>query len=389
MKTQLLLLVLLVLLLQGCKTGNNETVIQKVFDINTENFSEGSLEDYFTLDKIIPLDTCKGAYLNSGFAASIIFLQNKMIVNDYSPAIKVFDKETGKLYKIINRAGRGPEEYAENIRFVLKNGEYFVARAYNKDLMFYDIDGNFIKKDQRYRDVKMNNANDLDYLPDGNSLLYKGLVGLYNHKDSKLPYYSTQLVDKDGKILKEMLEIPSTMPVVVIMSSWPSFSKYKDEMYLTAVNENKIFKYNYADSLFIPLYTLNIDNIDFYGKLAVARDSKSLLSFMKETYNIRIVSITDRYLVVSSSSQGLEKSICLVIDKKTGDYKLFDAKQKSGIGCGHMLNNSEGLLINLVSYTDLLDKEGNLLDIPLVKQIQKVTPLHENMNAVLCFYNEK
>lgn len=383
----LLLLISLVLFLQGC--SSNRDIEHKHFDINTDDVSAVKLDDFFKLKQVIPLDSCKDAFLDAGYITNLMFVKDKMVMSTYrDPQIRVFNQD-GTLYKAINRAGRGPEEYSDMVNIVVQDDDLLIVAGFAGERMYYDVDGKFIKKNEAVKDA-LQFSEDFFNLPDGNFLVYKGLRKLMLRKDLNEPYYSANLVSKEGKVLRNLVERSvNTPPAFFVSPGSSSFYQYKNEVYLAPMTENTIYQYSWKDSLLQPIYSFTFNHIDFIGKLEAAKDNAALGKFTSEVYFTAIMGVTENYMVISAFCQGIRQGYVILFNKKRGEYQLIDDKAYKGVNCGRVLRNSTGRLITAVTYQDLVDKEGTLLDIPLVKQIQKVTPLHENMNAVICIYDEK
>lgn len=386
MKTTYLLLVLL---LAGCASNTGSGVLEhKILDINTSQITEGSFDDHFVLKEMIVLDTCREAVFDNSFVNYVYQIKDKLVLNDNSPRIMVFDRKTGKIHKKIDRVGRGPEEYSQRASISIQDGEYIVMKGFDGDLMYYDVDGNFIKKNPATNDLLYRTSQShIELLNNGNILVYCGLVGLAIHKSDMGPYYSARLLAPDGKLLKGMVERSINTPRLTFSSTSSIFYKNKEEFFLTPFSENTIYQYHPADSLLKPIYTFNINGLDFKAEMEKTPPTgDGAMAFSKKVHFIILESVTDRYLIVNAISMAEKgKAITMLINRKNGEITNYLSKDI----CGSFVRNGFGQHVRFFNYGDLTDKEGNLLDLPIVAEIQKRTTIDENMNGVLCIYEEK
>lgn len=379
MKTTYLLLVFL---LAGCASDTGSGVLEhKILDINTSQISEGSFDDHFVLEEIIPLDTCREAVFRNTSVNYVYQMKDKLVLNSSSPQILVFDRKAGKFYKKMERVGRGPEEYSERARISIQDGDNIVVRGYNGDLMYYDVDGNFVKKNSALKEKFL--FSEAELLPGGNVLVYAGLSA---PKKEGEPYYTAFIFSPEGTQLKGMIERDGKTPKVAFTTGWSQFYTYEKEIFLAPYTENTIYQHSPADSLFKAIYTFNFNGFDFKQRLTQVSDNNTLQSFMQEAMMMYLAGITPCYLIVETTSKGIRSDrVCMLIDRRTGEIKVYPDKDISG----SLIRNSLGKLMRLYTYRDLTDREGNLLDLPIVAQIQQLTAIDENMNGVLCIYDEK
>lgn len=356
-----------------------------ILHINTDKISGGSPGDHFKIKEMIVLDTAKAALLNAGQVGNIMFIKDKILVSDFSPVIKIFDRKTGKLYKAIDRSGRGPEEYASRQRFFLQEGDLFIARGDDKSLMYYDIEGNFIKK-ERVPD-RVSAISEVVNLPAGDLLVNNGLIPLLRRKDKEKPCYGVTLFSAGGDTLKQMLEIPATFPGAPLISSIPAFYRHKDEILFMPLTDHVIYKYDSPERSFTPLYTLNYDDIDFRRVMegSGAASGNDKLNFINELFMGFMCYCSDKSILFVASCRNREKSIYVMIDRKTGEYRVYDEKNDEVLP-GELIPNQEGLLVQYLSYSALTDKEGHPKETPLVEEIQKHMAIDENTNGVLVIY---
>ncbi len=145
MKNQIKTLAIILFLMEGL-TGCNQSVTQDEFitiDV-TADYPEKELilQDFMDVE-YIPLGT--DSFVTQ---AGVLAIGNKYILTrnwSRDGDIFVFDRNTGKGIRKINRMGRGPEEYEMISRVVLDedNDELFVNCPISKKLFVYDLLGNY------------------------------------------------------------------------------------------------------------------------------------------------------------------------------------------------------------------------------------------------------
>lgn len=377
----LILGVLLVQLLCTCKKPTDVYV-----QLNTSDISDNILlSQNFRLKEIIVLDTIPEAYCNTDKINNLLFIDNNIIVSEYaSPNINVFDRTTGKLNRNISRAGRGPEEYSHNNRIVLQDNKSIIAENYNGFLNFYNVNGEYLK--QTSAPVAKNKMNEFMITSDGNFLISKELVGLYTHTDNLNPYYSAILVSEAGIELKGSIERPTNVPKLLIKSIPSTFFQYDSDIYLSPLTENSIYKYNTKDSVFIPMIKFIIDGIDVETELL--KENFDPVSFLNKYDRLYIQAITKSYYIISLNNTSKNRMLYLVINKKNNKVNTFLNDNSVDMLRGRFVRNSEGFLVQIITYHDLVNKAGELIDSELIKLIDKKTKVGENTNAILCVYEE-
>ena len=356
-------------------------------NIDTSNLSaEDLLESKFKLKEIIVLDSVAQALCKTDRVNNLLFIDNKLVVSEHgsSGGVKIFDRESGKLLNVINRAGRGPEEYASNKRYLFQSGDSLIIESQDGSLNYYNVNGEFLKKNQ----AKIAKSMMWEYMVNnnGNFFLSKELVGLYTHKDKDLPYFSVELISKDGETLKGSIERDQNSLKLMIMSIATTFYNFKDDIYLSPLTKNSIYKYNDKDSTFNLQYKLKIDgeDIDNY----ILDKNIDPLSFVNSTYRLYITAITQDYIVASLSNKSKKQRYNLLIEKHSSNHYLTSDSDNIDINLGRLIRNSEGYLIQLIDYEDYATCE-NVEESKLFAAIKKKANITENTNAVLCIYEER
>ena len=149
MKKQSILLAANLLILMGCGGDKSATDSLVTIDV-TANYPKNELilQDFMDVD-YIPLETTDD-FVTRG---KVMDVGKKFVLvsNAREGDILIFDRETGKSIKKINRKGQGPEEYLMLINLILDeaNGEMFANDGPSSKIQVYDLEGNF-KRTLRY-----------------------------------------------------------------------------------------------------------------------------------------------------------------------------------------------------------------------------------------------
>lgn len=383
MKNLLLIIVIIPLITLCSPKGDIE---EQILQINTSSdISDEDLSSKFKLKEIIVLDTVKSSYLNPNKINSIIFADNKIIVSEYeAPTINFFDRKSGKLIETINKFGRGAGEYSHKKRYILLSDDKLAVESISGNLNYYNLQGDYLS--QTPEPVALNSMNEYVLTKDNNILISKELVGLYSHKDNSKPYYSAALISPSNEILKESIERPTTSPKLLIKSVISRFYKYDDDnIYLSPITQNTIYKYSYRDSTFKAEYKLIVNGEDVDELLK--NNNLNHFEFQNMRSTQYITSITPRYIILGLSypKKGLYN---LLINKKSSQFELVEVDNSKDIHFGRFIQNNIKKLVQIVSYSDLIDDDDKVIDSELTELIKEKGNINENMNLVICIYDE-
>jgi hypothetical protein len=162
----------------GCKESETNHLI--TVDV-TKSYPEKELilQDFMDVE-YIPLET-NDEFITQGVVMAIgnkyILVKNRSNDGD----IFVFDRNTGKALRKINKMGKGPEEYSHLTDIILdeQNNELFVNCLKSKKILVYDLFGNFKRS--------FNHAEDTRY------------VNVFNYDNENLIGYNELTLYKDGE----------------------------------------------------------------------------------------------------------------------------------------------------------------------------------------------
>lgn len=134
----------------GCGSGSEVVNVEESKKANFQSFQldvEGESISFAELiDKIeiTRLEETEESLL--GYVLQVEFFKDKMVIPGTDGNINIFSK-TGEFLKGINRKGDGPEEYSGWNDFWLE-GDTLNLYNYRKSIIRYDLEGNFISRDQ-------------------------------------------------------------------------------------------------------------------------------------------------------------------------------------------------------------------------------------------------
>lgn len=369
----------------------------KVLDVNIDfhQISNASFSDYYTLEKIIPLETNDSSIFDSDYIDEYIFCNNKIFVGvDEGKDIKVFGAN-GKYLYTINRSGNGPEEYGPEYRSIYLVDSLLLVRNYNGIMLYYDLSGNYIKKMKNPLEVW---SNQVGLLPDGNFIVNLEINGLvkYQFDDSlsKKPYYSVHIYSPNGKLLKTLLEQPKYNINISILSSYKGFYNDGITVWMAPYIDNQIYQYNASDTTLIPIFRVNIEGIDFSSDLNLLKDNKNAIKFLNRKGSYYLIAATQNYLCLDVLGDE-DKHYFGIINKTTARVVLFDMKNNMDNVNNLIINNIAASNLNnhivvQIGYYQLVDKNNQLINSPIIKNlIKRGVDINENMNPILCIYKEK
>ena len=257
MKPTKAIFVVILMVMSGCgrnRQGNESDGFITV-DI-TKNYpkKEMILQNFMDVE-YIPLET-SGDFYTQGIVLDIgmEYLLIKNRINDGN--IYVFDRK-GKGLRIINRQGKGPEEYLNNSRTILDEdkSELFVSNV--NRIIVYDLFGNFkrslpFEENARYSEI---------YIFDSESLICKD-SSFDNNEVTNKPQFVI-ISKQDGSIIKRIQiscqqklanqkQIPhAELTLVVYVSNFPDtpLISYHDSWILTVYSNDTIFRYLPDDNM--------------------------------------------------------------------------------------------------------------------------------------------
>ena len=185
--------------LVGCKQSDTNHLI--TVDV-TKSYPEKELilQDFMDVE-YLPLET-NDEFVTQGVVMAIgnkyILVKNRSNDGD----IFVFDRNTGKALRKINRMGKGPEEYTHITNIVLEEekNEMFINSMTTKKILVYDLFGNFKRSFKHTEDARYTNVFNYDT---DNLICYNELT-LYKDGENRgsEPYHAI-ISKQDGSVTRE------------------------------------------------------------------------------------------------------------------------------------------------------------------------------------------
>lgn len=379
MKRLNILLILLSLVVGGCKNGDrsgNESDTFFIVDVKKSYPSkELTLQDFMDVE-YIALETsdeflCQGKIL--GIGENLILVGNSSLDGN----LYLFNRK-GKGVRKINRHGQGGEEYAFMYGAILdeENEEIFINDIMTKKIMVYDLYGNF-KRSFQYNEGSITD-NIYDY--DKNHLFCTLEVNVNSEKQDKS---TLALISKQDGSIADKLEI-----------------HYKENKSTSFVSESDFLLYPYSPILpWQDSWILTEASSD----TVFCFSSKHMVPFMVRTPSIQAIDpeiflfpkmFTDRYYFIErvKKKDGFLRNDW-VYDRKDGalyEYTLFNAdytkKQQINMTLWETQNDEIGYwqkmnAHDLVSAYNKGELQGKLKDI--------ANGLNEDSNPVVMLVKNK
>lgn len=390
MKNKLFILLITILIYSSCRS--NEKIMN--VNIHFSKISDGAFSDYYELEEIIPLETNDSSVYDCDYVDEYIFVNDKIYVGvDEGTDIKVFDG-SGKYLHAINRSGNGPQEYGPDYRSLYLADSSLLVRNYDAEMIYYDLNGNFIRKLDQPVSVW---SNQVGVLPDGNLIANQELNGLTAYtRDSvlnKTPYYSVQIYSPDGKLLKNLLEKPKFNTNLYIMGGRKGIYNDGKRVWIAPYVDDLIYAYEPKDTVLSPVFRIKVAGVDLETDLNLLKNPKTAQKFVDRKGSYDLLAVTKNYLLLNVIEDEKKRYVAL-IEKKTGKAELFykknnpDRENQISVN-GIVPSNLHGKILVQIGYSQLTDDKGNLKESPVVKELSKRMEINENMNPVLCIYKEK
>lgn len=242
--------------LVGCKQSDTNHLI--TLDV-TKSYPEKELilQDFMDVE-YIPLET-NDEFVTQGVVMAIgskyIIVKNGTREGD----IYVFDRETGKGLRKINRKGKGPEEYIHITDIVLEeeNNEIFINCFSTKKILVYDLFGNFKRSFNHAEDTRYVNVFNYDT---DNLICYNELMLYKDGENRGSESYHMIISKQDGSVIRnisipfDVIKTPfihdgertvSTFvsPIIPYQNTWLLVETSSDTVYNYIPKENKLIPF--------------------------------------------------------------------------------------------------------------------------------------------------
>lgn len=237
----------------GCKESDTNHLI--TVDV-TKSYPEKELilQDFMDVE-YIPLETndefmTQGVVMATG--SKYIIVKNWTREGD----IYVFDRNTGKALRKINRMGKGPEEYSflSEIALDEENNELFINSSSSKKILVYDLSGNFKRSFKHTEGARYINVCNYD---NENLICYNGLVRYQDGENRGSEPYHLIISKQDGSVARnisipfDVIKTPflkdgdrtvsaAISPIIPYQNTWLLVETSSDTVYNYFPGENKL-----------------------------------------------------------------------------------------------------------------------------------------------------
>ncbi|MBW6535465.1 MAG: 6-bladed beta-propeller [Mariniphaga sp.] len=248
----------------GCKESDTNHLI--TIDV-TKSYpvKELILQDFMDVE-YIPLET-NDEFVTQGVVMAIgnkyILVKNRSNDGD----IFVFDRNTGKALRKINRMGKGPEEYTHITDIVLeeKKNELFINSMTSKKILVYDLFGNFKRSFKHTEGARYIEVCNYD---NENLICYNELVYYKDGENRESESYHFIISKLDGSITRN-ISIPFDVikaPLVkdgdkTVSTSVRSIIPYQNTWLLVETSSDTVYNYFPEENKLVP-FLVKMPTID-------------------------------------------------------------------------------------------------------------------------------
>lgn len=242
--------------LVGCNQSDTNHLI--TVDV-TKSYPEKELilQDFMDVE-YIPLET-NDEFVTQGVVMAIgnkyLLVKNRSNDGD----IFVFDRNTGKALRKINKMGKGPEEYNHITDIVLEEekNEIFINSMTTKKILVYDLFGNFKRSFKHTEDARYINVCNYDK---ENLICYNELVYYKDGENRGSESFNTIISKQDGSITRniylpfDVIKAPlvkdgdrtvstAVLPIIPYHDTWLLVETSSDTVYNYVPKKNKLIPF--------------------------------------------------------------------------------------------------------------------------------------------------
>lgn len=366
MHRYLFIVLLLFLPIYSCTTAVDT---DNQIKISVYDDAQRLIDEMFNPLRIEPLNT-RGDTLMMPSGKIEMFDGNIYIQDTYRHRISVYNSE-GLFIKVLDRNGRGPDEYAMISDFCVSkpSGEIFILDSFSSCLLVYDTNFSFIKK------IALPSAAINNFLPINDTIFalyssYKGLVHLYNC-NSKESYSELKISEEGVESLKGISARESV------------FRNYNGEALLLAAIQKRIYKITPQGFELKYTFSFGEDDGDAFSlpKFEITnREQIEEFRNTKKVYSIIDFIETSDYLILSyniplTTFYDKQSHISYTFDRYL-DYSVVDYK-------------GQRLLSVFPAYSILYVVDMGLLDNADSDEIEAIRKLSDETHPILCSYSFK
>lgn len=186
----------------GCKQSAKQTDLVTI-DVNANHPEKKLILQDFMDVEYIPLET-NDEFITQGNVMAIGDKYILVINRNNDGDIFLFDRNTGKGIRKINKKGQGAEEYARINSVILDEHELFVNSTSTKKILVYDLSGNFKRALDYAKDTEYLNI----YNYDQENLIGYDISGYYKGGESRGDRAFHAIISKEDGRITEPIFIP-------------------------------------------------------------------------------------------------------------------------------------------------------------------------------------
>lgn len=354
----------------SCESSIKEDSDAKVIAFDLDNRTQAVDTSLFSSAEVVFLQTTKESLIED--ISKVIFGDSTIVIVDSRRNRVLFFDYDGKFIRSFSKIGRGHGEYVQFVDAALdlRSGNLVLCADIPRQLMYYDLNGNFIKG-EKYEEpiVRITDTSD-------------GLVMLNRYLDKDSAPYAV-LLKNDGRRC-DMLEhsIHQSLDCYVAGSNLVGLG---DRALITQRYDNNI--YEIRNGKLHAKYSLDFGKYDVNSILSESNDEIFDNSLHEGAYVYGIVNVkeNERFLLLRTNCPGIG-----VYDKYAdrAEYLRFINLQKERISLSRMLpsdndENRVAFLLDTHQLMGLKSQDKTMQDLRPAEFAARLAQVDENDNPAI------
>lgn len=298
---------LLMLLNWAC--SSNSISDGQIFLVDPSEFSDNSFDDFYRLKEVITLETTDSSSMTE--LIKVVGIKDRIFILTYGrDNIYCFGRD-GKFIRKLERQGRGPGEYQTIGDFVVtQNPDQIIIYDFLGKLVYYTWEGDFLREEKLDSYISH-----FEHLPNGNWFIEHATWPTSTINDTA---YILQIANADGKYFKGSIVLPKLLSPMPTMPS--TLYKGKEYIYSIPITENTIYKYDYLQDSFDPVYTFLMKNHAIPSSLD-QNDRKKPIFYNYYVFNCEYIG--NKTICLNAYCLAEMNLLTLIGDKKSGIAHVF------------------------------------------------------------------
>lgn len=293
MKKEITTLVIILFItagIAGCTHSESQDALITIDVTASYPEKELILQDFLDVE-YIPLETID-EFITQGVVMAI---GNKFILvknRSHDGNLFVFDRNTGKALRKINRLGKGPEEYTHITHIVLEeeNNEIFINSMTTKKILVYDLSGTFKRSFNHTEGARYTNVCNYDK---DNLICYNELVTYKDGENRGSESFHLIVSKQDGSITRDIF-IPFDIikaPLIeegggTVVTSVPPIIPYHDNWLLVETSSDTVYSYISKENKLTPfLVKTSTANPEILLTMGTVTEKYYFLTTMKKVFD--------------------------------------------------------------------------------------------------------